>query len=154
METKNVSLKKRIQKAHSNAKFAGFLYSLGSIVLLAVLFLPLIAVAQSGGPWEISALTFFNPFLALDLGLNYATLKNLPVAIVFLAMLLTALINMIKCFVQGKDLNKKNPTTLNGYNRPYFAMIAMGKTYSFTLWTIIVGYLGILVSARHGKSVL
>ena len=146
METKNVSLKKRIAKAHSKANFAGFLYNFGSIVLLAILFLPLITVAQSGGGWELSALTFFQPLTSLDFGLNYATLKNLPVAIVFFVMILVAFINMIKCFVQGKELNKKNPTKLNGYNRPYFAMVAMGKTYSFTLWTIIVGYLGIYLT--------
>ena len=143
METKNVSLKKRIQKAHSKAKFAGFLYNFGSIVLLAILFLPLITVTHDDGPWDLSVLTFFKPFLALDLGLNYATLKSLPVAIVFLVMILVAFIHLFKCFKQGKDLGAKNPTMLNGYNRPYFAAVEMGRTYSFTLWTIIVGYFGI-----------
>ncbi len=147
MQTKQVSLKERIKKTHGKAKFAGFLYSFGSILLLAVLFLPLITVGQPKEAWALSALTFFNPLTHLDdLGLNYNTLKNIPIFIVFLAMLLTALINMFKCFGQGKDLHKKNPTKLNGYNRPYFAMVAMGKTYSFTLWTIIVGYLGIYLT--------
>ncbi len=131
------SMKKRIKKAHSMAKFAGALYLLGSIALFAFFFLPVLKITVGAEVWKVSIATFFDPIADFKAELSYNTVVLLPVAILYALMLVVGAINLITGFAQLSGLSKKNPTKMKGYNRNLYAMEKLGRCFSGTFITFI-----------------
>ncbi|MBQ9729018.1 MAG: hypothetical protein IJV85_05410 [Clostridia bacterium] len=139
------ALKKRILKTRRKAKFAGTLYLLGTIILAALTFMPMMLI--NGTALGVS--NFYNPILNIVNGgaLDTAGILNFVIAVLYALLLLTVVINVIKCLTKLRWLRKKLPSREYGFNRNMYAMEAMGDIFSGTFAVIINIYLLIFVFA-------
>ena len=138
-------LKKRVRKIQKRAKFVGFLYLLGTIALAAIAALfPLLSgtcIAPEGT--EMPVLSFYQPILdmlASEEGfvLTAERFTNLLIVVLFAAMLLTLIINVIRSFANLGWLFKRRASYSYGFNRNMHAMDDMAKRFSNSLYTMIM----------------
>ena len=146
-------LKKRVQKAHSKAEFVGMLYLIGTVFLAVVAFFPFVYGTSVG---SMGVVNFWKPFLELKnvRGSYLPVCLNAGVAALYAIMLLTAVINVIRCLSRLSRLFKKKASKLNGFNRNAIAMEEMGKIFSGTYCSIIVFTFMIHLIAGAGFTVL
>ncbi len=138
-------LKKRVRKIQKRAKFVGFLYLLGTIGLAAIaaLFPLLIGTCIALDETAMPVLTFYQPLLdifASEEGfvLSAENITNLLIVVLFAAMLLTMIINVIRSFANLGWLFKRRASYSYGFNRNMHAMDDMAKKFSNSLYTMIM----------------
>ena len=113
-----IALRKRVKKAHAKAKFAGVLYLLGTLALVAFACMPMLKIG--GSPLSIT-----NCFAMIS-GVSLGTIS----AVLYLLIVLTCVVNFFKCFRKLGWLSKRSERYVNGFNRNAGAMELMGKFFS------------------------
>ena len=139
---KQVNMKKRVRATQRKAKFVGFLYLLGAIALLAAACLPLIEVKANGetAAWQVSVLTFWKPFLAIDFkAINLGIIQTIAIPVIYGLLLIVLFVNVIRCFGRLKWLCKKKASRTFGFNRNAFAMEDMGRIFSDSFCAVALG---------------
>ena len=114
-----IALRKRVKKAHAKAKFAGVLYLLGTLALVAFACMPMLKIG--GSPLSIT-----NCFAMIS-GVSLGTIS----AVLYLLIVLTCVVNFFKCFRKLGWLSKRSERYVNGFNRNAGAMELMGKLFLF-----------------------
>ena len=148
--SKATLLKKRVRKIQGRAKFVGILYLLGTIGLLAITAcMPLLAGTVIATDVAVMpVLTFYQPIV--DLFANGAEAFNsltatqvteLIVVVLFAAMLLTMVLNVLRSIGKLGWLFKRRASYSNGFNRNMYAMDDMAKRFSNSLYTLVVIHL-------------
>ncbi|MBQ8685719.1 MAG: hypothetical protein IJ514_06090 [Clostridia bacterium] len=133
-KSKNASaLKRRVKKAHSKSKFVGTLYLLGALAMLAFACLPSFEINGT----RLWILEFWKPIKNL---FNAATRSyfDAVVAILYAFVVLTALVNFLKCFSKLGWLSKRSLKYVNGYNKNMEAMETLGKLYSGSFGALVI----------------
>ena len=138
-------LKKRVRKIQKRAKFVGFLYLLGTIALAAIaaLFPLIVGTCIAADETAMPVLTFYQPvldMLASEEGfvLTAKNFTNLLAVVLFAAMLLTLIVNVIRSFANLGWLFKRRASYSYGFNRNMHAMDDMAKRFSNSLYTMIM----------------
>lgn len=148
--SKATLLKKRVRKIQNRAKFVGLLYLLGTIGLLAIVAcMPLLAgtvIATDAAVMPV--LTFYQPIVDLFAGgaeafnsLTATQVTELIVVVLFAAMLLTMVLNVLRSIGKLGWLFKRRASYSNGFNRNMYAMDDMAKRFSNSLYTLVVIHL-------------
>ncbi|MBQ9729017.1 MAG: hypothetical protein IJV85_05405 [Clostridia bacterium] len=132
--------RKRIRKTHSRAKRAGVLYLLGALAFTLLAFLPMISWKVSGNQQALSFGTCFKPFGV--------------VSVLYLLIVATAVINLLKSFSQLSWLTKRGTRYVNGLNRNKAAMEKLGKLFSGSFAVFVDLYLLIYIfKAQSGVAI-
>ena len=135
-EPNAIASRKRIKKVHSKAKFAGLLYLFGTIILTVLAILPMpapfapVLSIKFAGESNISVMNFFKGFSA---GLSV----DMVIAILYLFIVLTGVINIIRSFAKLGRLMKRTSRYANGCNRNMRAMDDLAAIFSGTFAAII-----------------
>lgn len=152
---KRANMKKRVRAAQGKAKFVGFLYLLGAIALLAAACLPLLEVKADGKvsdtPWQLSVLTFWQPFTKIDFkNINLGLFQTLTIPGIYGILLFVLFVNVIRCFAKLKWLYKKKASRTYGFNRNAFAMEDMGRIFSDSFCAVALATFAIfLLGAKY-----
>ena len=157
---KSTTLKKSIKNAHAKARWVGFFYLLGSIILLALSVLPILSVTDGEGVWNPTILNFFEPLLNIVngsqvLGLNpYITVVF--ASVIYTVIVLALVINVIVCFTKLGWLYKNTASAAFGFNRPEYAMEDMGRAYSssFAAWVLGAAAICVVSGSLNAESML
>ena len=137
-QTRNAAaLRKRVRKAHSKAKFAGVLYLLGSLALLALACMPMLAI----GDTQLWVGTFLQAFKGGD----NRDLIAIITSVFYILLLITCLFNFLSCLGRLRSLRRKGTRYVNGYNKNMKAMEHMAKRFSGSFANIINIYLIIYI---------
>ncbi len=126
-----VALRKRVRKVHSKARWAGVLYLLGALALMALAFFPMITIDGT----EFGVQTFWQPFI--DLASGTFAWVGIIVGVLYAILLLKVVINFFRCFSKLGWLSKRSSRYVNGYNRNARAMSEMGKRFAGSFAAII-----------------
>ncbi len=150
IKSKLTLTKKRIKSVHSNAKWAGFFYLLGTIALAALaLVFPLIdnTLLANGMPImaAIDAVSALD-FTALN---DPQTIIGLIVLAVYLVTALILVINVLLSISKLGWLYKKKASYMNGFNRNMYAMDDMSKFFSCSFAALINSHIIIFIGASH-----
>ena len=152
IKSKLTLTKKRIKSVHSNAKWAGFFYLLGTIALAALaLVFPLIdntIIAKEGSMPIMAAIDAVSAldFKALN---DPQTIIGLVVLAVYLVTALILVINVLLSISKLGWLYKKKASYTNGFNRNMYAMDDMSKFFSCSFAALINSHIIIFVGASH-----
>lgn len=147
IKSKLTLTKKRIKAVHSNAKWAGFFYLLGTIALAAAgLVFPLVDnsfLAGEGMPiMNAIALVSALDFAALD---SQAIVRLVMLAVYFVASLILV-VNVLRSLGKLGWLYKKRASYMNGFNRNMYAMDDMskffGKSFAALINSTIIIFVG------------
>ena len=148
--SKATLLKKRVRKIQGRAKFVGILYLLGTIGLLAITAcMPLLAGTVIATDVAVMpVLTFYQPIVDLFASgaeafnsLTATQVTELIVVVLFAAMLLTMVLNVLRSIGKLGWLFKRRASYSNGFNRNMYAMDDMAKRFSNSLYTLVVIHL-------------
>ncbi len=148
--SKATLLKKRVRKIQNRAKFVGVLYLLGTIGLaaLAACMPMLTGTCIVANETVMPVLSFYQPILDLFAGgteafanLTAAQVLDLAVVVLFAAMLITVVINVLRSIGRLGWLFKRRASYANGFNRNMYAMDDMAKRFSSSLCAILVVHL-------------
>lgn len=135
-EPNAIASRKRIKKVHSKAKFAGLLYLFGTIILAVLAILPMpapfapVLSIKFAGENNISVMNVWNAFAS---GLSV----DLVIAILYLCIVLTGVVNIIRSLAKLGRLMKKTSRYANGCNRNMRAMDDLAAIFSGTFAAII-----------------
>jgi hypothetical protein len=114
-----IASRKRVKKAHSKARFAGVLYLLGTLAMVAFACMPMLKIGEN--PLSVtSCFAMFNGGLSVEM----------ISAVLYLLVVLTCVVNFFKCFRKLGWLSKRSERYVNGFNRNAGAMELMGKYFS------------------------
>lgn len=143
--------RKRIKKAHSKAKLVSGLYTLGSLVLLALVFLATLNV-RFAGDYSLSISTFFRPLTTKSEN-GAMDIVGIISMVLYLLLVVLALIGFFKtCSKFGRVLrrNYKNVTTCN---KNMLLMEEAGFAFSRTLVAyVVISFIITMISyAQVGK---
>ena len=143
-------LTKRVKKAQSNARFAGTLYFLGNIALIALACLGLFA---NGGN-NLWVMTCYQPILDVVGGaaLTSTVFSNVVACGTYALILIFGLINLIRSFTKLGWLAKKKASYTYGFNRPEYAMEDLGRIFSDTFHAIV--FLGLISYMFYGATAI
>lgn len=131
-QTRNsLTLRKRVKKAHAKAKFAGFLYLLGTLAMVAFACLPTLNL----GGKDLWVLDFWKPFL--NILKPERDIFAIIVAVLYGFVVLTGVINFLKCLGKTRTLFKGISKKQSAYNRNVYAMEEMGGIFSGSFAAII-----------------
>ncbi|MBQ9729249.1 MAG: hypothetical protein IJV80_00355 [Clostridia bacterium] len=127
---------KVLGKNRRKAEFVGVLYFLGTLILGAACFFPLVYGGVTGSMWVAN---FWKGFLDVKYfsGELLYTLSVLVPTVLYSLLLLVAVINLIRSFCKLHRLYRKKPSEKSGYNRNEDTMQKMGKVFSCTFFMII-----------------
>lgn len=148
--SKATLLKKRVRKIQGRAKFVGIFYLLGTIGLLAITAcMPLLAGTVIATDVAVMpVLTFYQPIVDLFASgaeafnsLTATQVTELIVVVLFAAMLLTMVLNVLRSIGKLGWLFKRRASYSNGFNRNMYAMDDMAKRFSNSLYTLVVIHL-------------
>lgn len=148
--SKATLLKKRVRKIQNRAKFVGLLYLLGTIGLVAIAAcMPLLTgTCIAADVAVMPVMTFYQPIVDLFANgteafnsLTAAQVTELIVVVLFAAMLLTMVINVLRSIGKLGWLFKRRASYSNGFNRNMYAMDDMAKRFSCSLYTLVVIHL-------------
>ena len=148
IKSKLTLVKKRIKASQRNAKWAGFFYLIGTIVLAAaaLVFNLLNDTVVYRGKMPITNAIDVIPtfdFAELDM----FAIVDLAIFAVYAIMVLVLVINVIRAVAKLGMLFKKRASYYNGFNRNMYAMDDMSKAFSCSLATIINANLIIFVAS-------
>lgn len=147
MPSKAALLKKRVRKIQNRAKFAGVLYLLGTIALLALAAcMPMLTgtCITAAGATDMPVLTFYTPIMniftsgAETITFTAAQVMELFVVALFAIMLITMLINVLRSIGKLGWLFKRRASYANGFNRNMYAMDDLAKRFSSSFRTLIM----------------
>ena len=132
-QSKTSVIGKRVKKAQSKAKSAGFFYLVGTIALLiTVVLFPIYSI--NGVPFTIT--NFYQPLTTIIGGkFNYA---ELVASISYVIMLLVLLANALKSLAKFGEAAKRNDRNPKRYNKNARAMDKMGKAFSSSFAAVII----------------
>ncbi|MBQ7368492.1 MAG: hypothetical protein IJW60_02130 [Clostridia bacterium] len=148
--SKATLLKKRVRKIQNRAKFVGVLYLLGTIALaaLAACMPMLTGTCIVADETVMPVMTFYQPILDLFAGgteafanLTAAQVLELAVVVLFAAMLITVVINVLRAIGRLGWLFKRRASYANGFNRNMYAMDDIAKRFSSSFCSILVVHL-------------
>ena len=149
-KNKKATLSKRVKKAHGAAGFAGVVYFLGNIALLALACLGLFGT-ESAKLW---ALNFYQP--ALDLlggaGLTAELVSSIIASGLYALILVFGLINVIVSCTKLSWLGKKKASKVYGFNRPEYGMEDLGRSFSNTFHAVV--FLGLVAYMFYGATAI
>ena len=129
------SIDKRVRKVHRKAKTVGFLYLLGTVLLLATtMILPVLKI--DGAEFGIS-----NFYLPLTKLLSGGDVGAMIASVLYGLLLFVLLVNLFRSLSKLGWLTKRSYRYANGYNRNMRAMSDMGKAFSSSLAAIVMLYL-------------
>ncbi len=133
---KGYQVKRSIAKNASRAKVVGILYLVMSVVIAVAAFLPMMshALAPVGFANFLTALQNINMETADEL----TTLIN---AVIYGAMMIGLIVNLIRALSKLGWLFKKSATENLGLNRNAYAMNDLGKIFSGSFAVLFVSYL-------------
>ncbi len=151
MQNKNKKatyLTKRVKKAQGAAGFAGTLYFLGNIALIAFACLGLFAT-ETSALWVVN---FYQPIVDLINGaaLTAEMFSSVVASAAYALILLFGLINLIKSFTKLSWLGKKKASKTFGFNRPEYAMEDLGRIFSDTFHAVV--FLGFVSYMFYGAT--
>lgn len=151
MQNKNKKatyLTKRVKKAQGAARFAGTLYFLGNIALIAMACLGLFST-EANALW---VLNFYQPVVDLINGaaLTAELFSNIVASAAYALILLFGLINLIRSFTKLGWLGKKKASKTFGFNRPEYAMEDLGRIFSDTFHAVV--FLGFVAYMFYGAT--
>ena len=139
-QTRNgAALRKRVRKAHSKAKFAGFLYLLGALACMVLACLPMLKIDGT----DLWVVNFWKPFLGI-FGAN-RDLLAIATSALYAIILLTCLINLLSSLGKLRWLTRNGTRYVNAYNKNMRAMDDMGKLFSGSFAAILNFYLLIYI---------
>ena len=141
-------LTKRVKKAHGAAGFAGTLYFLGNIALLAMVCLGMFATNASA----LWVMNFYQPIVDVINGaqLTADVFCNVVAGAVYGLILVFGLINVIRSFSKLGWLGKKTASAKYGFNRPEYAMEDLGRIFSDTFHAVV--FLGLIAYIFYGAT--
>ena len=150
MATKNqniVAIRGRVKKTHKKARTVGFLYFIGTLVLILCSLLPCSTIQYENGS-ALSIANFFRPFLWVFDG----DFSGIMVFFFYLTLLIFLIVKLIKVFPPYKRVLKKNHNNVNTCNRNVSAMEDLGEIFSYTFCCVLVIYsLMYVVTPDTGK---
>ena len=120
--------RKRVKKTHSRAKFVGFLYLVGTIVLTALAAMPLLATDVV----KLGAADFWTVFTEEE-----ASMTAMIAAGLYGAMFLGLVINVFKALSKLNWLYARTASRTYGLNRNVYAMNELGRVFSGTFASIL-----------------
>ncbi|MBQ8291511.1 MAG: hypothetical protein IJX88_03250 [Clostridia bacterium] len=161
IDSRATLLKRRVKVVQNRAKVAGMIYLLGLLALAALAFCtPFMtgtAVTKSGST-ALPVLTFYKPLVALFknglAGLKTLSLEqifNAVTAVLFLAILLTVAIDLLRGFGKLDWLFKRRASYNNGFNRNMYAMDDLADRFTSSFACILT--LNILIYMFAGEGV-
>lgn len=132
-ESNREMTRKRIKKVQSKAKFAGWLYLLGTIAMAVLACLSVVQV-EGHQFWaeKLSIGNFLEPIKSLK---NVGVSVDLIVSVLYLFVLLAVIINVLKCWGKLSRLTKRSAVKLN---RNRDAMERMGKIFSGSFAVVVI----------------
>lgn len=129
---RNVEIKKRVRKAHAVSKLAGVLYFLGAVALAALVCMPIVNITGE----KLWIVDFWKPFKDM-FKVETRNWFAVIIAGLYALTVLTAVINVLRCFGKLAWLSKRSLRYVNGYNKNAYAMQDLGKLFSGTLAMIV-----------------
>jgi hypothetical protein len=147
VKSKATLIKKRVRKVQGRAKFAGFLYFLGTIALcvagFAVVFMKDTFLSTENG--LLPVMKFYSELMSLIkdngfkgiLGSSALLVKALAL-VIYAGMLIALVINLLRAFGKLGWLFKRRASYANGFNRNAYAMDDLSKRFSGSLTSLIV----------------
>ncbi len=137
LSSDGVSLKKRILRTRSRAKFVGVIYLLGVIALAAAACLPLMIHDLA----PVGVMKFWKSFMPKNIDMKTAKgVTVLATSGLYALMLLGVVINVFRALGKLSWLNKKNASRAYGFNRNVFAMEDLGRIFSGSFAVIMTTY--------------
>ncbi len=145
-ESNREMTRKRIKKVQSKAKFAGWLYLLGTIAMAVLACLSVVQV-EGHQYWaeKLSIGNFLQPIKSLKDG-GFSV--DLIVSVLYLFVLLAVIINVLKCLGKLSRLTKRSAVKLN---RNRDAMERMGKIFSGSFAVVIIFHFLVFVLLKGVK---
>ncbi len=148
-------MKKRIKKTRSKARFVGFLYLLGTILMAAAACaLTLVAPTVNGEAVNLGIMEFWKPFTSIAGGLTVSQVVKLAICAFHALMLLTVVINVFRAFGKlGKLYRKKiDREDEESINCNVIAMQKLGKIFSCSFSAILVWNFLIALFSENGNA--
>lgn len=127
---------KVLGKNRRRAEFVGVLYFIGTLILGAACFFPLVYGGLTGSMWVANFWKWFLDVKYFSTQLIYTLSVIIPAAL-YALLLLVAAINFIRSFTKLHRLYRKKPSQKSGYNRNEDSMQKMGKIFSCTFFMIV-----------------
>lgn len=121
--------RKRIKKAHSKAKLVSGLYTLGSLVLMVLVFLTTLNVKFAGN-YSLSIATFFRPLIGIGKKFDFVAIL---IMVLYLFMVIFAIINFFKCFSKFGRILRRSYKNITTCNKNMLLMEEAGDAFSRTL---------------------
>ncbi len=160
VSSKATLLKRRVKTIQNRAKFVGMLYLIGLLALTAlVVCMPLLkgtVITPTGN--KLAVLAFYQPFIDLFKGgikglkaLSVEKIVNAYIALVYAILLLTLLIDVLRCLGKLNWLFKRRASYVNGFNRNMYAMDDMGKRFTWSFVSTLVTYVTIYLLTSGAK---
>lgn len=123
---------KRVRKVQAKARFVGLLYLLGALGLAALACMPMLTF--DGKPLGITS--FYKPYL--NLFSESKDVFSVLIATLYLFVVLSAVINALRCLGKLGDLTQNNSKQMGRYNKTMQAMDEMGRLFSGSLAAIVI----------------
>ena len=123
----------RLEKARKRCKFVGAAYLIGTLALIAALFLDFFTVGES----KISALNFYNALILKGVP-DLKTIVGILPNVLFALMIMVAVINFIRVCVALGKMKKAKDTPFEKYNHTVKRMGKAAGAFSGTLVTYVV----------------
>ncbi len=126
--------RKRIKKAHSKAKLVSGLYTLGSLVLMVLVFLTTLNVKFAGN-YSLSIATFFRPLIGIFKEMNLVAVVSM---VLYLFMVVFAIINFFKCFSKFGRILRRSYKNITTCNKNMLLMEEAGDAFSRTFVAYVI----------------
>lgn len=123
---------KRVRKVQGKARFVGLLYLLGALGLAVLACMPMLTF--DGKPLGITS--FYKPYL--DLFGENKNVFSVIIATLYLFVVLSAVINALRCLGKLGDLTQNNSRQMGRYNKTMQAMDEMGRLFSGSFAAIVI----------------
>ncbi len=123
---------KRVRKVQAKARFVGLLYLLGALGLAALACMPILNL--DGNPLGITS--FYKPYL--NLFSESKDVFSVIIATLYLFVVLSTVINALRCLGKLGDLTQNNSRQMGRYNKTMQAMDEMGRLFSGSLAAIVI----------------
>lgn len=130
-----VAARNRVKKVHAKARFVGILYTLGALALVVFSIMPMLEGYDSLEVfYSFGAGTFFSSLFG-------SGLLGTVFGILYIILLLTTVINLVRCIAKLGWLSDRSSRYVNGYNKNMRAMEQMGERFSSSFARLVNFYL-------------
>ena len=130
-----VAARKRVKKVHAKARWAGVLYTLGALALLAFTVLPIL----TSGVQTLDIGHFISNIVGFING--ETEIAFFIVAVLYVILLLTVFFNFFRCLSKLGWLSNRSSRYVNGYNKNMRAMEQMGERFAQSFGRFVNFYL-------------